>query len=150
MRRRYSTATYLRRLEPLVGEFNLTSDVIVGFPAEDEAAFGRTLRIVEAAGLSRVHVFPYSPRPGTQTAAADPVPPAVKRDRGARLRRLSRELEQRRWRTKLGTHDRVLVDRPGRGYGGDYSPWLVDAPVGELVEARAVGLAEEGILAVAA
>ena len=39
MRRRYTTATYLRRLEALAGEFNLTSDVIVGFPAEDERAF---------------------------------------------------------------------------------------------------------------
>ena len=64
MRRRYSTATYLRRLEGLAGEFNLTSDVIVGFPAEDERAFERTLRTVEAAGLTKVHVFPYSPTPG--------------------------------------------------------------------------------------
>src|SRR5439155_407130 len=38
-----------------------------------------------------------------------------------------------RWRSKLGTDDVVLVDRPGRGYGDDYSPWLVDAPVGEVV-----------------
>ena len=73
MGRRYSIATYLRRLEPLAGEFNLTSDVIVGFPAEDELAFRRTLETVEAAGLTRIHVFPYSPRPGTKTAADDPV-----------------------------------------------------------------------------
>jgi len=46
MGRRYSTATYLRRLELLAGEFNLTSDVIVGFPAEDDAAFESTLRTV--------------------------------------------------------------------------------------------------------
>ena len=44
MGRRYTTATYLRRLAPLAGEFNLTSDVIVGFPAEDDAAFEQTLR----------------------------------------------------------------------------------------------------------
>ena len=44
----------------------------------------------------------------------------------------------------------MLVDRPGRGYADDYTPWLLDAPVGALVEARAVGLGEEGILAVAA
>jgi hypothetical protein len=42
------------------------------------------------------------------------------------------------------------VDRPGRGYGNDYSPWLVDAAVGHFVRARAVGVSEEGILAVAA
>jgi hypothetical protein len=41
----------------------------------------------------------------------------------------------------------VLVDRPGRGYGDDYSPWLVDAPVGELVQVRGAAVTEEGILA---
>ena len=81
---------------------------------------------------------------------ADTVPPAVKKERSARLRALSTELCRRRWESKLGTMDRVLVDRPGRGYGDDYSPWLVDAPVGELVRARAVGSTPEGIVAVAA
>src|SRR6185437_4989149 len=143
MKRRYSVATYLRRLEPLAGEFNLTSDVIVGFPAEGDSAFERTLTTVQQAGLTRVHVFPYSPRPGTETAAADRVPPAVKKERGARLRTLSRDLERRRWEAKLGTQDVVLVDRPGRGYGDDYSPFLVDAPLGELVRVRAERLTEE-------
>ncbi len=150
MRRRYTTDTYLRRLAPLAGEFNLTSDVIVGFPAEDGAAFERTLFTVERAGLTKVHVFPYSPRPGTVTAHDDPVPPRVKKDRGARLRALAHALERRRWDAKLGSEDVVLVDRPGRGYGDDYSPFLVDAPVGELVRVRASAISEEGILAVAA
>ena len=52
-----------------------------------------------------------------------------------------------RWRTKLGAEDVVLVDRPGRGYGDDYSPWLVDAPLGELVRVRGAAVSEEGILA---
>jgi threonylcarbamoyladenosine tRNA methylthiotransferase MtaB len=149
MRRRYSVSTYLRRLEPVAGEFNLTSDVIVGFPAEDDAAFDTTLRTVERAGITKVHVFPYSPRPGTVTAAADPVPPQVKKERGARLRALSHELCRRRWQAKVGSEDTVLVDRPGRGYGDDYSPWLVDAPVGELVRVRAAAVTEEGLLAAA-
>src|SRR5438067_9271734 len=68
MARRYTAATYLRRLEPLRDEFNLTADVIVGFPTEDERAFDHTLRVVERAGLTKIHVFPYSPRPGTVTA----------------------------------------------------------------------------------
>jgi len=147
MRRRYTTATFLRRLEPLADEFNLTTDVIVGFPEEDEAAFARTLATVERAGISSIHVFPYSPRPGTATERDDRVPAQVKRERGARLRALSRELSERRWRGKVGSSDRVLVDRPGRGYGGDYSPWLVDAPVGSIVPVRAAAVTEEGILA---
>src|SRR5205085_1515057 len=150
MRRRYGTDTYLRRLAPLAGEFNLTSDVIVGFPAEDDAAFEQTLRTVERAGLTKVHVFPYSPRPGTVTAADDPVPPQVKKERGARLRALSHELCLQRWSAKVGTDDTVLVDRPGRGYGDDYSPWLVDAPVGTLLRVRAAAATEEGIRAEAA
>jgi threonylcarbamoyladenosine tRNA methylthiotransferase MtaB len=147
MGRRYTAATYLRRLEPL-GDFNLTADVIVGFPAEDEPAFERTRQVLAAAGVTKVHVFPYSPRPGTATAAEDPVPPEVKKARSARLRADSHEACVRRWRSKLGAKDEVLVDRPGRGYGDDYSPWLLDgsASVGELVPARAVAVAEEGIV----
>ncbi len=149
MKRRYGSAQYLAKLEGL-DDFNVTTDVIVGFPGETERAFERTLAVVGSAGITKVHVFPYSPRPGTATAAADTVPPAVKRDRSARLRALSDLRCRERWGAKVGTTDLVLVDRPGRGYGEDYSPWLVDAPVGEFVHARAVGLAEEGILAVAA
>ena len=149
MRRRYTAAQYLAKAWPL-HDFNLTADVIVGFPAEDDAAFERTLEIVEQARLTKVHVFPYSPRPGTATAAADTVPPEVKKERSARLRSVSDELCRRRWQAKVGTTDRVLVDRPGRGYGDDYSPWLLDAPVGSFIEARGVGVAAEGILAVAA
>jgi threonylcarbamoyladenosine tRNA methylthiotransferase MtaB len=149
MRRRYSAAQYVAKLEPL-GDFNLTADVIVGFPGEGDNAFARTLGVVERAGITRVHAFPYSPRPGTATAAADTVPANVKKERSARLRALSDELSRRRWVSRLGSTDRVLVDRPGRGYGDDYTPWLVDAEVGELLHARAVGVSEEGILAVAA
>jgi threonylcarbamoyladenosine tRNA methylthiotransferase MtaB len=149
MGRRYSVATYLRRLAPLREEFNLTSDVIVGFPREDELAFVNTLRVVGEAGLTKVHVFPYSPRPGTGTAAEDSVPPQVKKERSARLRAVSHEACLARWRSKVGCDDVVLVDRPGRGYGDDYSPWLVpgSAPVGELIRVRGAAVGEEGILA---
>ena len=147
MARRYSVATYLRRLEPLQEEFNLTTDVIVGFPTETDAAFENTLSVVAAAGITKVHVFPYSPRPGTVTAARDPVPPAAKKERSRRLREASEAACLERWRRKIGREDVVLVDRPGRGYGDDYSPWLVDAEVGELVRVRGAAVTEEGILA---
>jgi threonylcarbamoyladenosine tRNA methylthiotransferase MtaB len=149
MARRYSSATYLRRLEPLAG-FNLTTDVIVGFTGEDEQAFRNTLRVVEAAGITKVHVFPYSPRPGTATAADDGVPAETKKERSARLRAASQAACERRWRTKLGRRDVVLVDRPGRGYGDDYSPWILEspAPVGDLVDVHATAVTEEGIVGV--
>jgi threonylcarbamoyladenosine tRNA methylthiotransferase MtaB len=146
MARRYTAEVYLRRLAPL-SDFNLTTDVIVGFPGEDERAFERTLDVVGAAGITKIHVFPYSPRPGTQTAARDTVPPQVKKDRSARLRAASHEACLARWRTKVGREDVVLVDRPGRGYGDDYSPWLVDGGVGTFVRVRGRAVTEEGVLA---
>jgi threonylcarbamoyladenosine tRNA methylthiotransferase MtaB len=149
MGRRYSVETYLRRLAPLAGDFNLTSDVIVGFPTEDERAFRRTLDTVRAAGLTKVHVFPYSPRPGTATAGEDRVPHDRKKERAARLRAQSEAACLARWQTKVGRADLVLVDRPGRGYGDDYSPWLVakNAAVGTLLPVRGASVSEEGIVA---
>ena len=149
MGRRYDVRGYLAKLEQL-DDFNLTSDVIVGFPTEDEPAFERTLEVVARAGLSKVHVFPYSPRPGTRTDAEDPVPPRVKRDRSARLRTASDEACRARWARRVGTTDRVLVDRPGLGYAEDYTPWRLDAQVGAFVRARAIGVCEDGVVAVAA
>jgi threonylcarbamoyladenosine tRNA methylthiotransferase MtaB len=146
MGRRYDVVTYLRRLEPLE-DFNLTTDVIVGFPAEDERAFENTLRTLSAARATKVHVFPYSPRPGTKTAHDDAIPPEVKKERSVRVREASRMACLAHWRTKIGREDEVLVDRPGRGYGDDYSPWLVRAPLGRLVRVRARDVTEEGILA---
>ena len=147
MGRRYTVATYLRRLEPLRDVANLTADVIVGFPGEDDAAFDRTLRAVDAAGITKVHVFPYSPRPGTRTAAADTVPAMLKKERAARLRARSDDACRRRWEAKLGAEDTVLVDRTGRGYGDDYTPWLVEAPVGSLVRVLGAAVTEEGVRA---
>jgi threonylcarbamoyladenosine tRNA methylthiotransferase MtaB len=149
MGRRYGVAGFLRKLEPL-NDFNLTTDVIVGFPGESDAAFERTLATLRAAGMTKVHVFPYSPRPGTRTQALDPIPAAVKRVRSARVRAASASACRAHWRRRLGSEDTVLVDRPGRGYADDYSPWLLEAPVGALVRARATGVAEEGIIAVRA
>jgi threonylcarbamoyladenosine tRNA methylthiotransferase MtaB len=146
MGRRYEAAAYLRRVS-LVRDFNLTTDVIVGSPGEDEAAFQNTIRVLVEARTTKVHVFPYSPRPGTRTEAHDPVPKAVKSDRSFRLRTLSRQAVLRRWRSKIGREDLVLIDRPGRGYGDDYSPWLVEGTVGELVRVRGAAVREEGILA---
>jgi threonylcarbamoyladenosine tRNA methylthiotransferase MtaB len=146
MGRRYTASRYAAKVEPFT-DFNLTTDVIVGFPGEDERAFANTLRLVRDVGITKVHVFPYSPRPGTATAARDTVPVSVKKERSARIRALSADAQLDRWRGKLGSEDVVLVDRPGRGYGDDYSPWLVDAAVGELVRVRAASVTEEGILA---
>jgi threonylcarbamoyladenosine tRNA methylthiotransferase MtaB len=146
MRRRYDVATYARRVQRArehVPGLNLTGDVIVGFPAEDGAAFARTVEAVETLGFSRLHVFPYSPRPGTRTQDADPVPAGVKRRRAERLRELSDRLGHGHRARRVGQRDVVLIERVGpdgrlHGYGADYTAYELGAHagarVGDLVE----------------
>ncbi len=148
MGRRYTIGQYRARLEEC-GDFNLTTDVIVGFPTEDDRAFESTMTAIAGLGITKVHAFPYSPRPGTRTAADDPVPPQVKRERSARLRAASDAACRARWASRVGSEDVVLVDRPGLGYADDYTPWFVDAPVGTMIRARAFDVTDRGVLAVA-
>ena len=129
MRRRYTAEAFLRamrRARERVPGVNLTTDVIVGHPAEDGAAFERTLDAVRAAGFTRVHVFPYSPRPGTADEASDPVPAAVKAERSRRLRDLAERQARAHRRALRGTRQLVLVEtETGRGYADDYTPLVV-------------------------
>ena len=129
MGRHYSAAEYLdhlARLRAAAPHVNVTTDVIVGFPTEDEAAFQRTLDAVDAAGITRVHVFPYSPRPGTVAAGlGDRVPAAEKKRRSQVLRGRS-ELRSRLHRTtRLGRREQVLIDKVAdtqcSGYTADYT-----------------------------
>jgi threonylcarbamoyladenosine tRNA methylthiotransferase MtaB len=129
MRRRYTATAFLRamgRARERVPGVNLTTDIIVGHPAEDDAAFERTLAAVRAAGFTRVHVFPYSPRPGTADGASDPVPAAVKAERSRRLRELGERQARAHRRALRGTRQLVLVEtEAGRGYADDYTPLVV-------------------------
>ena len=155
MRRRYTAAGFLRAVERArarVPGLNVTSDVIVGHPAEDEPAFERTLASVRDAQLGAVHVFPYSPRPDTLDAGADPVSPAAKRSRSRRLRELSDELGLARRRRALGRPAQVLVEtEAGRGFSGDYVPFVVaGAPAARFAQVVATGLADGVVIGEAA
>ena len=129
MGRHYTSAEYLDQIESLraaLPNVNVTTDVIVGFPTESEPAFQRTLDAIDAAGISRVHTFSYSPRPGTVAdALGDRISPDEKKHRSQVLRGRS-ELRSRHHRTaKLGTRERVLVDKTAdaqcSGYTADYT-----------------------------
>ena len=75
------------------------------------------------------------------------MPAQAKRERGARLRAASHDACLARWQTKIGGEDVVLVDRPGRGYGDDYTPWLVDGEIGTFVPVSGKAVTDEGVLA---
>jgi threonylcarbamoyladenosine tRNA methylthiotransferase MtaB len=101
-----------RRLRP---DIALGADLIAGFPTEDEAMFGDTLAAVEECGLAYLHVFPYSPRPGTPAAKMPQVPGAAVRERAARLRAAGDAALARYLATLVGREADVLVEKPGLG-----------------------------------
>jgi threonylcarbamoyladenosine tRNA methylthiotransferase MtaB len=160
MGRHYTAGEYLetvRELRDAVPHVNVTTDVIVGFPTEDEAAFERTLATVDAAGITRVHTFAYSPRPGTVASGlGDRVEPAEKKRRSLLMRGRS-EVRSRHHRTaKLGRAELVLVDKLAEqvcsGYTADYTRCYLPPAAGargELVDVRCTELHADGIRCVA-
>jgi threonylcarbamoyladenosine tRNA methylthiotransferase MtaB len=156
MGRHYDRAEYLdhiARLRAAAPHVNLTTDVIVGFPTEDEAAFERTLQAVDEARISRVHVFPYSPRPGTRAAElGDRIDPQEKKRRSQALRARS-EVRSRMHRSgKIGSEQTVLIDNTAdtqcSGYTADYTRCYLPAGAGgrgELVTVTATELQADGI-----
>ena len=153
MGRSYTLDRYLQSVEwarQAIPELNVTTDVIVGFPTEDDAAFGRTLEVVDAVRFGKVHVFPYSPRPGTRAAAlGDGVSPADKDARSRELRDRSDRLGFARRRERIGSRDVVLVEKllddgTATGYGSDYTRFVVpSAERGRLVLVVADGMVGE-------
>lgn len=152
--RRSTAAEYLATVERVrsrLGDVMLSTDVIVGFPTEDEAAFARTLAVLESGVFGRVHVFAYSSRPGTEAGELRPLPAAVVRARASAAGVVAREARRRAARGALGRRAEVLVEdrRDGlwRGYSSQYVRYYVSGPaqVGHLVSVVAEKLHEDGV-----
>lgn len=114
MGRGYDTASFLARVgaaQLAMPGLGLSTDLIVGFPGETAADHAATMALVAGVGFSKLHVFRYSPRPGTRAAAlADDVPPQVKRDRSAALITLGERCRDRFHLSLLGTELEAVVE----------------------------------------
>jgi threonylcarbamoyladenosine tRNA methylthiotransferase MtaB len=156
MGRHYTANEYLEQIASLrsvVPHVNVTTDVIVGFPTEDDDAFARTLSAIDAAAITRVHAFSYSPRPGTAAdALGDRVSPEEKKRRSRELRGHA-EVRARHHRVaKLGRREQVLIDKAAAtqcsGYSADYTRCYLPADAatrGEIVDVACVELHADGI-----
>ena len=139
MRRPYTSAAFLKRIERLLDAFDKTglgTDVIVGFPGESEEDFSRTLELFERIPFTYAHVFPYSPRPGTAAAALqDDVPKSVKEDRSRALRELATRKKREFLSRFVGSEVVVLVEGRHRlgqltGLTEHYARVVFDGPAG--------------------
>jgi threonylcarbamoyladenosine tRNA methylthiotransferase MtaB len=156
MGRHYDRRQYLAHVAALraaVPGINITTDVIVGFPTETEEAFVNTLSALDEAGISRVHTFSYSPRPGTRAAElGDRIRPEEKKRRSQATRGRS-EMRSRHHRAgKLNRPERVLIDKVAdtqcSGYTADYTRCYLPPGVaarGELVDVVCEELHADGI-----
>jgi len=144
MKRRHSRADALklvREVRAVRPDTAFGADLIAGFPTETDEMFENTLALVEDAALAFLHVFPFSPRPGTPAARMPQLPRPVVKARAARLRAagdaaLARHLDRQVGRTVL-----ALVERPGVARAEDFTEiaFTGEAAVGGLAELQVTG-----------
>ncbi|MCC7260028.1 MAG: tRNA (N(6)-L-threonylcarbamoyladenosine(37)-C(2))-methylthiotransferase MtaB [Alphaproteobacteria bacterium] len=104
------------------------ADIIAGFPTESEEMFANTLAIVEDAGLTYLHVFPYSARPGTPAARMPQVPKELRKERAARLRAAGEQQLVRYLDSRVGRVEQVLVEKEMLGRTEHFAPVVLDVP----------------------
>jgi len=156
MKRRHLGADLLAitvRARSLRPDIAFGADLIAGFPTETEDDFARMLALVEEAGLSFLHVFPYSPRPGTPAARMPQLPVSLRRERAARLRAAGRAQARRFLEARIGCLEMVLAERDGRGHTEHFAPvrFLGAAPPpGGLHRVRVAAIADDALLVEAA
>jgi threonylcarbamoyladenosine tRNA methylthiotransferase MtaB len=153
MKRRHLRADVLavtRRARALRPGIAFGADLIAGFPTETEAMAANTLSLVEEAGLDFLHVFPFSPRPGTPAARMPQLPPGLIAERAARLREAGRAATARFLASQVGAEASLLVERDGTGHTEHFAPARLargTARPGEIVSVRITGADETGLIA---
>jgi threonylcarbamoyladenosine tRNA methylthiotransferase MtaB len=144
MKRRHGRADairFCREVRRLRPDMVFGADVIVGFPTETEAMFARSLDLVAECGLTHLHVFPFSPRPGTPAARMPQVDREAIKDRARRLREAGAAALARHLDAEVGARRRVLAERGAIGRTEAFTPVRLspETPAGEIVEATIAG-----------
>ena len=128
MKRRHSreqAIAFCAQLRDLRPDIALGADLIAGFPTETDEMFARSLDLVEECGLTFLHVFPYSPRPGTPAAQMPQVAPPVIKERAKRLRARGEAALRRRLQSEVGHTRHVLIESDHQGRTEHYLPVAV-------------------------
>ncbi|WP_068311200.1 tRNA (N(6)-L-threonylcarbamoyladenosine(37)-C(2))-methylthiotransferase MtaB [Polycladidibacter hongkongensis] len=124
------------------------ADIIAGFPTETDEMFENTLRIVDDCGLTHLHVFPFSPRPGTPAARMPQLERAIVKERAARLREKGQEAVLLHLQSELGKTRSVLVEREGLGRTELFTEVELDAgEPGQFLDVRITGHSQRHLMA---
>jgi threonylcarbamoyladenosine tRNA methylthiotransferase MtaB len=144
MKRRHSrmdAITLCRELQRRRPDMVFGADFIAGFPTETEDMFRRSVDLIEECGLTYLHVFPFSPRPGTPAARMPQVARHIVKDRARRLRRHGEAALRRHLDAEIGLVRRVLIESHAAGRSEHFTPVRFDRAVepGVIVEAKMIG-----------
>jgi threonylcarbamoyladenosine tRNA methylthiotransferase MtaB len=141
MKRRHSRSqaidfcAQVRRLRP---DIALGADLIAGFPTETEAMFARSLALVEECGLTFLHVFPYSPRPGTPAARMPQVAGGAIKERAKRLRGAGEAALRKRLAQEIGATRNVLIESATQGRTEHFVPVAISGDTPGAVRALTI------------
>ncbi len=155
MKRNYTLADFMRvvdKLREIEELFAITTDVIVGFPTETEDDFMQSVKAVEDALISRVHVFRFSPKEGTPAAKMrGQIPGNIKRDRATHMEEVAKNVARRYRESLVGRKVAVLVERKKDGFSSGYDQYyqlheLYGGIPGRLERVVIVGVTQEGVV----
>ena len=140
---------FTRQALALRPEMTFGADIIAGFPTETEEHFQNSLRLVEDCSLTWLHVFPYSPRPGTPAARMPQVKGAAIKDRAARLRAAGDARVMTHLQQQIGLTHHVLMENPHMGRTEQFTEVAFDTPQaeGRIVTATITGVRGTQLLA---
>ena len=152
MKRRHlrdDTIRFTEEARHLRPDMTFGADIIAGFPTETPEMFENSMRLVQECGLTWLHVFPYSPRPGTPAARMPQVNGKDIKARAARLRQAGQAQVARHLQAQIGQSHRVLVENPHMGRTEQFAEVLFEAarPVGGIVIAHITGASDRQLTA---
>jgi threonylcarbamoyladenosine tRNA methylthiotransferase MtaB len=118
MKRKYTREEYLSLVEEfrsIRSDIEFTTDIIVGFPTEEEKDFEDTMSLIKEVGFIKVHIFPFSPRPGTEAFSLKRIDKKILREREERLKEVSLDVAFNRLKNLVGENVEILVERYSNG-----------------------------------
>lgn len=152
MNRHYTSSDYAEIVNNIRSIFenpSVTTDVMVGFAGETDEEFTKSLNFVESIGFAKVHIFPYSRRPGTAADRAHGhLDPSVKKERAAKMAAVAKKTTKAFLDSQLGRVEKVLIETRNKdgfyeGYTPNYTPVFVKAEndrVGEIVDVELISV----------
>lgn len=150
MKRRHlreDTINFVNEARALRPDMVFGADIIAGFPTETDEMFANSLKIVEECDLTYLHVFPYSPRPGTPAAKMPQVDKRIAKQRAALLRAAGEKQHEKFLARQVGETHQVLIERDNIGRTEQFAPIMIEGTEpGQILEAQVTGVGKQGLV----